>query len=215
MKSKVIVLIVLLLTWSGVKAQTWDEWFNQKSTQTKYLLQQIAALQVYIKYTKDGYNIAKKGLNTVGNLSKGEFDLHGDYFESLKRVNPKIRTYPKVSNIMQLQRRIINRYNITRGELFANDVLSDEEKRSINNVYARLINDCEKSLDELISVMTDNKLEMKDEERIERIDKIHQDMQAKFMFCESFSAENKMLAIARLKERREVERSRIQQGLNR
>ncbi|WP_230978933.1 hypothetical protein [Flavobacterium supellecticarium] len=215
MKRNLIMLIALLLTWSGLKAQTWDEWFNQKSTQTKYLLQQIAALQVYIKYTKDGYNIAKKGLKTVGDLSKGEFDIHGDYFESLKLVNPKIRTHPKVSTIMQLQRRIINRYNISRGELLFNDVLSDEEKRSINEVYSRLITDCEKTLDELISVITDHKLEMKDEERIERIDKIHQDMQEKFMFCESFSAENKLLAIARLKEKREVERSRIQQGLNR
>ena len=48
-----------------VRAQTFAEWFQQKSTQKKYLLQQIAALQVYAAYYKAGNNIAHNGLGSI------------------------------------------------------------------------------------------------------------------------------------------------------
>lgn len=44
------------------EAQTFDEWFRQKKTQKKYLVQQIAALKVYLGYLKEGYEIAQKGM---------------------------------------------------------------------------------------------------------------------------------------------------------
>jgi hypothetical protein len=33
-------------------AQTWSEWFSQKKTQKKYLLEQVAALKIYAGYLK-------------------------------------------------------------------------------------------------------------------------------------------------------------------
>ena len=45
---------------TGTRAQTFAEWFRQSATQKKYLLQQIAALQVYIGYVQKGYSIAKE-----------------------------------------------------------------------------------------------------------------------------------------------------------
>lgn len=58
------------------KVQTFHEWFRQKKTQKKYLIQQIAALKVYLGYVQKGYSIAQKGLTTVSNIKKGNFDLH-------------------------------------------------------------------------------------------------------------------------------------------
>ena len=70
---------MLFLAAGTVEAQTFSEWFRQKKTQKKYLLQQIAALQVYIGYAQKGYRIAKEGLTTIGGFTKGEFDLHSDF----------------------------------------------------------------------------------------------------------------------------------------
>jgi uncharacterized membrane protein YobD (UPF0266 family) len=76
---RLFTLVLFALLSSGVKAQTFAEWFRQGATQKKYLLQQIAALQVYIGYMQQGYSIAKQGLNTISDVNNGEYNLHKDY----------------------------------------------------------------------------------------------------------------------------------------
>ena len=50
MKCFVMFALVMYSLTSG--AQTWEEWFEQKETQKKYLRQQIAALTVFLDYAK-------------------------------------------------------------------------------------------------------------------------------------------------------------------
>ncbi len=49
MKKLLIVSIIILFT-ETLSAQTSAEWLSQKKTQKKYLVQQIAALDVYAGY---------------------------------------------------------------------------------------------------------------------------------------------------------------------
>lgn len=213
MKKIVLALLVCVSAAGNLKAQTFAEWFQQKKTQKKYLVQQIAALQVYIGYAKKGYKIAKEGLNTIGGFTRGEFNLHTDYFNSLKSVNPEVRRYVKVAEIIALQVKIIQNYNRTYRQLNSSDAFSGDELAYIGRVYSRLLDDCDKTLDELITITTDGKLEMKDDERIERIDKLYLDMQDKFTFSQSFSNDAKSLAASRLKDKSDVQTSRVLQGI--
>ncbi|MBK8088802.1 MAG: hypothetical protein IPK31_13170 [Chitinophagaceae bacterium] len=52
MKKIILLPVIATFLFNAANAQTLNEWVNQKSTQKKYLLQQIAALQVYIGYAK-------------------------------------------------------------------------------------------------------------------------------------------------------------------
>lgn len=211
---KKILLFLLLVSAAGsLQAQTFAEWFQQKKTQKKYLLQQIAALQVYIGYAQKGYNIAKEGLTTIGGFTKGEFNLHTDYFNSLKSVNPEIKRYVKVAGIIALQIKIVQNYNLTYRQINSSDAFSNDELAYIGRVFGRLLDDCDKTLDELITITTDSKLEMKDNERIDRIDKLYLDMQDKFTFSKSFSNDAKSLAASRLKEKTDVQTSGVLQGI--
>ena len=45
---KLLIMFLLGMLATTTQAQTFAEWFKQKKTQKKYLVQQIAALQVYI-----------------------------------------------------------------------------------------------------------------------------------------------------------------------
>jgi len=210
---KILLFLLLVSGASGLQAQTFAEWFQQKKTQKKYLLQQIAALQVYIGYAQKGYNIAKEGLTTIGGFTKGEFNLHTDYFNSLKSVNPEIKRYAKVADIIALQIKIVQNYNRTYRQINSSDAFSNDELAYISRVFGRLLDDCDKTLDELITITTDSKLEMKDNERIDRIDKLYLDMQDKFTFSQSFSNDAKSLAASRLKEKTDVQTSRVLQGI--
>src|SRR5260221_14255636 len=97
---KKILTVLLMIIAPGVHAQNWEEWTQQKKTQIKYLEGQIAALQVYLSYAEQGYSIAKHGLTAINDIKNGDFSLHKGYFTSLKNVNPKIKSYWKIADII-------------------------------------------------------------------------------------------------------------------
>jgi len=111
-----LLFVLLLISKSFFSfGQTFEEWTQQKKTQKKYLLQQIAALQLYLGYVKKGYEVVNKGLITVRNIKNGDFNLHRDFLGSLKRVNPKIKKYAKVADIIAYQVRIKGNQKNTSG----------------------------------------------------------------------------------------------------
>ena len=213
MKKNILVLLMLLLTAGSLHAQTFDELFKQKKTHRKYQLQQIAALQVYIGYARKGYKIAKQGLATIGGITRGELTLHDDHFQSLRTVNPEIRNNAKVAGIIAYQVKILRNYNSTYKRLRNSNAFSKEELAYISSVFANLLEDCEKTLDELIAVTTNGKLEMKDDERLARIDKLYVEMQDKFTFCNSFGNDAGVLAASRLKAQSDIQSSRALLGI--
>src|SRR5690606_28046693 len=184
-----------------------------KKTQKEYLIQQIAALQLYIGYAKKGYNIAKEGLNTIGGFTRGEFDLHGNFIHSLKKVNPEIKRYTRVADIIAMQVKIVQGHSRTLRQLRRSDALSGDELAYIGRVFGRLLDDCERTLDELIDLTTDGRLEMKDNERMARIDKLYLEMQGKYTFSRGFGNDARMLAVSRKKERMDILASRELQDI--
>lgn len=211
MKRLVILLLFAILS-SGTQAQTFAEWFRQKATQKKYLLQQIAALQVYIGYVQKGYSIAKEGLNAISDIKHGEFNLHKDYFNSLKTVNPKIQNYSKVADIIALQVSIVKTYKEAIKQVRQSGTFNAGEISYVNGVFERLLDDCTKTIDALIAVTTSGELELKDDERLKRIDMLYSDMQDKYTFAKAFSNEAKLLAASRIRELNDIQTMRIING---
>lgn len=214
MKRIIILIGLLFSTASMANAQKMKEWVNQKKTQVEYLVLQIAANQVYLEYVKKGYRIARDGLNTISSFKRGEFNLHDAFFQSLKTVNPEVKRYVRVAETIDLQKKIVQDYNKLLKVLITSDAFSAKELDYMRKVFGRLLDDCGLILDELITVTTNGKLEMKDDERMARIDKLFSDMQDKYTFSQSFSGETKTMAAGRLQEKNEVKTSRALHGIN-
>lgn len=213
MKQIILLLVATTLLLSESKAQTFNEWFNQKSTQRKYLLQQIAALQVYIGYAKKGYNIVSSGINTIRDIKKGEFNLHNTFFNSLKSINPKISRYAKVADIITYQVQIIKLAKQTLQSIREANQFTAEEAEYCKKVFDAVLDDCVESIDELLAVITPDKLTMKDNERLGRIDKLYTDMQDKFTFCSVMSEDIGILALQRMDDRMEIKTSKLINGI--
>lgn len=176
-------IFLLLATCAGqAQAQTYEELFRQKKTREKYLVQQLTALQVYAGYLKQGYNIASKGINTVKSIKNGEFSLHRDFFNSLKIINPVIRNHVKTAEIVTYQSQIIKLF----GRLNQLEELSEQEHSYIRRVKLKVLDEGSKDLEELFMVITTGALEMTDDERMNRLDKIYGSMQDRYRFTESF-----------------------------
>jgi hypothetical protein len=208
MKRIVIIILMMWCASSVAEAQTLNEWFKQKKTQKEYLIKQIAALKVYLKYLKEGYDISKKGLKIVGDIKDGNFNDHSTYFQSLKLVNPSVKMSSKVSLIISYQEKIINDFRKLNGECARNRNLSNEEVQYVNSVYKNILVRCEDSISELNSIITDNASQMKDEERIGRIEGIYYDMKDRYAFTRSFCNSTRMLMMERDREQSEVDISR-------
>ncbi|RZJ75994.1 MAG: hypothetical protein EOO45_03820 [Flavobacterium sp.] len=198
--------LALLLLFVGTNAfgQTWGEFFNQKKTQKKYLLEQLVALKMYAGYLKKGYDIVGNGIGTVRDIKNGEFSLHSTFFSSLKSVNPAIRKNAKVASIISLQVSIIKAFN----NIGDNDGLKLSDNQYILGVKDRVTDDCLDDMEELLLVITSGRLEMSDDERIERLDGIYERMRDKATFVQSFTGEVNLLIQQRNNEQKSINRLR-------
>jgi len=180
-----LTFTILTAALSQAHAQTFAEWFSQKKTQKKYLLQQIAALQIYSGYLKTGYSIAKGGLGNIGTSITNEFKLHDDHYKSLQTVNTAIKNDPQVNAILRWQQDILNQSDAIKKQ----EGLSDPEKDYTNKVCGALLADCDARMNDLQTILSDNKTEMCDEERIRQIARIYVAMQDNYRFAASFRSQ--------------------------
>ncbi|HWJ28708.1 MAG TPA: hypothetical protein VNS32_19345 [Flavisolibacter sp.] len=199
MKKWLFVVLILVLTVS-LKAQTVEEFTQQKKTQIKYLVEQIAALKVYAGYVEKGYNIAQKGLSVIHDIKKGDFDLHAGYFTSLVKVNPKIRAYAKGADIVQLQYRMMKLYQSCIAGMKSCGWFSSDEISYGEQVLIHLLNDYTDLLRQLKLITSDDQLQMKDDERLRRIDQLHTEVMDQYSFAQHFNSQIQLLALQRAKE---------------
>lgn len=205
-----MILITGMILSTAAPAQTWNEWFKQKKTQKKYLVKQIALLRLYLGYLKKGYEIADKGLTTIHNIKNGDFNLHRDFFGSLKNVNPHIANSAKVADIIAFQVYIIQGIKRVNNFCKNNEHFTPEEIRYVAAVYSNMLFLCDASISELLMIIRPNETEMKDDERLKRIDTLYDDMLDKHAFVQSFDNDVRLIAKERERELRSIELLRKQ-----
>ena len=206
MKTIVIFLIGVGFS-SSLYSQTLAEWTQQKKTQQKYLLQQIEAFRIYLGYAKKGFAIVQKGLATVQNIKDGEWNLHKNFFDALSIVNPSIKKYAKVSDIISTQVKMARQLTILNNLIKQNKSLTPDEVGYVVKITTQLFTRCVQHLDELILVISSGHLEMTDDERISRIDNIYVAIEEDAIFLRSFGNSITMLSSQRLHENGEIELS--------
>lgn len=174
-----------------------------QSKQVKVLLQQISALRTYGGYLAKGYQIAKKGLSAIGDLKRGELNLHTAFYNCLATVNPAVTNYTRVSDITELLEAITNERAQLKTILAAGS-FAPEERQYIDRVDLRLSGDCQSQLEVLYVLLTDNELEMDDAERIKRIDDIYLEMSDNYSFARNFKEGVQLLHTVRAREQRDI-----------
>jgi hypothetical protein len=189
MKRTLSFLLSLLLCSHACLCQTFDEWYKQNKTQKKYLLLQIAKLQTYMAYAKQGYQIVQGGLRLVGDIKEGDFRLHNDYFTHLQTVSPSIKKYSKVTAILSIQLQMLQTYRSGISKLNAESLLTGSNKGECRQIMEAVIDDALLDIGSLQAILTDGSFSMTDEERVEQIDQIYlsinqkKDLQRQFLLA--------------------------------
>ncbi|MFN0256756.1 hypothetical protein [Pedobacter ureilyticus] len=175
-------LLLLVFGVHPLMAQTWSEWFRQKKTQQRYLIEQIAALRGYAEMVQNGYRLASSGLGVVSDLAKGEFSLHHAFISGLKQVNPGIRNSEKVAEVVEMQLAISSGFR----DLDRDGRLGFSDRQYVEQVRENLWQWCLDDLEELLLVITAGRLEMDDRQRLERLDKVYFSMREHLAFAQRF-----------------------------
>lgn len=210
---KQLMMMTAMLLAISVHAQTASEWMKQKKTQQKYLLQQIAALKVYADHAAKGYKIAKFGLQTIDKIKDGDLKLHETFIGSLSKVNPKIKASAKVSEIIRMQIEINKQIEKILKQSRDSKLVHHSEEVYVENVFSKVLHDCDILLDELIRVSSSGSTEMTDDERMKLIDRIYVSMRENKVFVIEFGNSAVRLATQRKTEAKDIIISRKVNGL--
>lgn len=210
----VTLSLVLCLCACTAHAQTWDEWFKQRKTQRKYLFKQIALLHTYLDHIQKGYAIVDKGLTAIHTISNGNFQLHSDFFTSLSKVNPHIANSAKVAEIITLHGYLVRDIRRMHDFSLNNTWLTPAEVRYIASVCAHMLYLVDACISELLIVIrsgSDN-YKMKDDERISRINRLHDDTCDMHAFVRAFENDVRGMVIERKRNQQSIDQLIIQQN---
>lgn len=196
MKELLLLLLVVVSVHLPARSQ---------NNQIKLYVQQIAANKVYLEYLQKGYKIARQGLTFIGNVKDGHFKIDKDFFLSLESINPKIRNYWKVAEIVNYGLAISSDFKNVLKVMRESKVFAGSEVEYVSGVRVRLLTGCENILMDLIPVITTGKMELSDNERIKRIDSLHADMEDCFLFTKNFCTSTKVQVLQRQQELRDVQ----------
>ncbi len=209
--SRFLTLLLLLQTAAATttKAQTWDEWFRQKKTQLDYLAKQIAELQAYGGFLKQGYAVSQHGLGAVKNWASSESALHSDYYHSLKEVGPALKNNPQAMDIAAYASAIQGSFTQlnTKG-------MGAEGLAYIGGVKGKVLEECGADLSELDLVMTSGPMQMTDSERLGRLNKIYADIKDLYGFARSFTNQVQTLLLQKSREGQNIQTLKKYYGIN-
>ena len=189
--------------------------FSQ-SQETKQLLlnvEKLAQLKLMLSHMKTGYQILEKGYTSIKNISQGNFNLHRDFLDGLLQVSPAVKQYSKVADIIRVQLKLVKESKAALAEFLGSKQFTIAEIEYLGNVYANLLKECLKTLDELAMVVTAGKLRMSDDERLQAIDKIYDEVMEQYTFLNEFNNGTAILSLQREKEKMDIDLMRKVHGL--
>ena len=194
MKTKFFALVLFVMMSCSCFSQ------SQEAEQLLLNVEKLAQMKQILKDLYKGYEIVSKGYNTIKDISQGNFNLHQAFLDALMQVSPAVKKYKRVADIIISQGMLVKEYKSAFKRFRNTNLFNDKEINYMAEVYTNLFNKSLESLDELLMIITANKLRMSDDERFAAIDRIFADMEDKLSFLRNFNRSTTTLAMQRGKE---------------
>lgn len=173
-------------------------------------IEKLAQFKQILSDLKKGYQILTGGYNVIKNISEGNFNLHKLFLDGLMDVSPAVKKYKRIADIVDYQLQLVKEYKSAFNRFKQSGFFLDSELDYLGKVYDNLVGKSLENIDDLLVVITANKLRMSDEERLAAIDAIYKDMADKLQFLRAFNNQAQVLSLQRTKESKDI---KIMQGL--
>lgn len=168
-------------------------------------IEKLAQLKSVLTNLYKDYEVLETGYTAIKNISEGNFNLHKVFLDGLLAVSPAVRKYERVVDIIEDQGRIVSEYKAAFNRFKQDKHFSPDELSYMITVYNNLVTKRESNLENLLNVITANKLRMNDAERLHAIDKIYSDTHGELSFLRQFNSKTGSLAFQRAREENDIE----------
>jgi hypothetical protein len=139
--------------------------------------------------------------------------LYRDYYEELYRVKAIISDYQRIKDITQKQVRLMEEYQ-RAWHLFKQDKhFSPNEIRYMAKVYAGILEESAKNLDQIFLVVQASATQMGDVKRLQIIHAAANQVDANYEDLKMFNQQNILLSLQRAKAQHDVEKVKKLYGL--
>jgi hypothetical protein len=204
------VMCLIFLVQSEAQCQTFNEWFKQKKTQKRYLIEQIAALQLYLKNLKQGYTVVKKGLNLVGEITGNSYSMDNIYLKSLLDVKATLTNSDLSESIQHTEQNIRNRLMLFVDRIDKNaGLITTEESAYLKKVVEKVESLTDEQVAIARSAKSSNEFQMTDANRIQILTNVKLELQGVESFLGQADGELTRLVIQRQKESQELNELKI------
>lgn len=131
--------------------------------------------------------------------------LYDNYFEELRQVKTVLAYYQRVKDIMQRQVQIVAEYK-GAWALFRQDKnFTKEELDYMFNIYAGMMEESGKNVDQLFLVVNAFITQMTDAKRLEIINTVASNMEQQYVDIKDFNNQNKMISLQRAVAKGEID----------
>ncbi len=169
-------------------------------------IKKLDQLRKILRNMYDSYKIITDGYNRVQGVVSGNYKLHQVFLDGLYQVNPSVKNYKRVGDIIVYQGQIIKEYKRAYNRFKESGAFGPQEIAYMGEVYANLLDQSLKNLDELSMILMSGTLRMSDDERLTAVDRIHREMLDKLAFLRAFNNKTSILALQRQRQKQDIER---------
>ena len=157
--------------------------------------------------------MSKLKLDEISDWVEKQRKLYADYFEELSKVKEVVATYHAVKDIIDKQTTLVKEYKSAWALFKEDENFTAEELNYISKVYAGMMNESLKNLDQVFLVINAFATQMTDAKRIEIINKVADHIDGNLADLRQFNDQNKMLSFQRAAEKGDIEVTKKLYGL--
>lgn len=157
--------------------------------------------------------MSKLKLDEISEWTERQRTLYKDYFEALQKVKSAIAYYKRIRDIADKQIALVGAYK-QAWDLFQQDKhFTAEELLYMQRVYAGILDESVKNMDQLYMVANSFQTQMTDAKRLELIDAAADKVETNYNDLQRFNRQNIGLSLQRARDAQELERVKQSYGL--
>ena len=148
--------------------------------------------------------LSKLKLGEIADWTEKQRNLYQGYYQELWKIKSAITYYKRIKDLTGRQVAIMDEYKWA-WNLFKKDKhFSPEELDNMEKIYAGILEESVKNIDQILLVVNSFKTQMSDAKRLEIINQSAEKMEVNYMDLKQFNGQNIGLSIQRAKSLDEI-----------
>jgi hypothetical protein len=158
--------------------------------------------------------LSKIKLAEISGWSGQQRQLFSNYYDELWKIKSTIAYYQRIKDLTVKQVELVTEYQQAWSMLRQDQHFSAAELVQMESVYTGILSESAKNLDQIMLIVSSNKTQMTDEQRLELINHAGDKLDDNYSDMRRYNTENEMLSLQRSKDLGDTQTTKALYGIN-